>query len=71
MEKSLERLKNGIDLQMIIANKDTNEFIGLIGLYKLNTLEPFVRILTKKAYHRKGYGIEAMNGIIEWASIVV
>ena len=67
IEESLERLINGIDLQMIILNKGTNEFIGLIGLYKLNTLEPFVKISTIKLFHKNGYGLEAMNGIIEWA----
>jgi RimJ/RimL family protein N-acetyltransferase len=68
VKESLERLINGIDLQMIILNKDTNEFIGLIGLYKLNTLEPLVKINTNKVFHRNGYGLEAMNGIIEWAN---
>jgi [ribosomal protein S5]-alanine N-acetyltransferase len=67
IEESLERLINGIDLQMIILNKGTKEFIGLIGLYKLNTLEPFVKISTIKLFHKNGYGVEAMNGIIEWA----
>ena len=67
IEKSLDKLINGIDLQMIILNKGTNEFIGLIGLYKLNTLEPFVKISTIKLFHKNGYGLEAMNGIIEWA----
>jgi hypothetical protein len=36
--------------------------------YKLNTLEPFVKISTNKVFHRNGYRLEAMNGIIEWAN---
>ena len=67
IENSIEKLKNGIDLQMIIVNKNENEFIGCIGLHKINTLEPELGIWTKKSSHNNGYGLEAMTALIEWA----
>jgi RimJ/RimL family protein N-acetyltransferase len=67
IEKSLEELKNGTDLQMVIVNKISNEFIGRIGLHDINTLEPELGIWVKKSSHKNGYGLEAMTALIEWA----
>jgi RimJ/RimL family protein N-acetyltransferase len=68
IEESLEGLKIGTNLQMVILNKNTNEFIGLIGLHEINSLEPPVGIWTKRSSHNNGYGLEAMNGLIDWAN---
>ena len=67
IQKSLEEMKKGNILQMVIIEKDSNEFIGLTGLYEINTVEPFLEIWTKKEARKKGYGLEAMNGLLEWA----
>jgi RimJ/RimL family protein N-acetyltransferase len=67
IHKSLEEMKKGNILQMVIITKDSNEFIGLIGLYEINTLEPFLEIWTKKEARKNGYGLEAMNGLLKWA----
>jgi RimJ/RimL family protein N-acetyltransferase len=67
IKKSLEEIEKGNVLQMVIINNDSNEFIGLIGLYEINTLEPFLEIWTKKESRKKGYGLEAVNGLLEWA----
>jgi len=68
IEESLERIRNGTILKMVIINKDLNEFIGLISLHEINTLEPFVEVWIKKASRKTGFGIEAMNGLLEWAN---
>ena len=67
--KSLKELEEGTDLQMVIINKANNEFIGRIGLHDINTLEPELGIWTKKSSHNNKYGLEAMNGLIEWTNI--
>ena len=67
IKNSIEKLKKGIDLQMVIINKKQNEFIGCIGIHNLNTLEPELGIWTKKSSHKNGFGLEAMTGLIEWA----
>jgi len=66
--KSLKELKNGTILKMVIISKYSNEFIGLIELNEINTIEPFVEIWIKKASRKKGYGLEAMNGLLEWTN---
>jgi len=67
IKNSLMNLKNGIDLQMVIINKNEDEFIGCIGLHNINTLTPELGIWTKKLSHKNGYGLEAMTGLIEWS----
>jgi RimJ/RimL family protein N-acetyltransferase len=69
IKESLNGIKNGSNLQMVIVNKDTNEFIGLIGLHEINTMEPFIEIWIKKASRKMGYGLEAQNGLLEWADM--
>ena len=68
IENSLVKLKNGIDLQMVVVNKMNSEFIGCIGLHNINTLEPELGIWIKKSSHKNGYGLEAINGLIDWAN---
>ena len=68
IRNSLKGLEEGSNLQMVIINKNDNEFIGCIGLHNINTLEPELGIWTKKSSHKNGYGLEAMNGLIEWAN---
>jgi RimJ/RimL family protein N-acetyltransferase len=67
IKKSLEEIEKGNVLQMVIINKDSKEYLGLIGLYEINTLDSFLEIWTKKESRKKGYGIEAVNGLLEWA----
>jgi RimJ/RimL family protein N-acetyltransferase len=69
IKESLDGIKNGNKLQMVIVSKDTNEFIGLIGLHEINTMEPFVEIWIKKVSRKMGYGLEAQNGLLEWADM--
>jgi RimJ/RimL family protein N-acetyltransferase len=66
IEKSLIEVNEGKALEMVIIKKDNNEFIGCIGIYDLNKLEPGLWIWTKKSSHNNGFGIEAMTGLIEW-----
>jgi [ribosomal protein S5]-alanine N-acetyltransferase len=68
IEKSLKEIENRTALKMVIINKYSNEFIGLIELNEINTIEPFIEIWIKKASRKIGYGLEAMNGLLEWAN---
>ncbi|MCL2412254.1 MAG: GNAT family N-acetyltransferase [Treponema sp.] len=68
IKEYLEGLRNGTILQLVTVNKNTNEFIGLIGLFCIDTLEPSVKIWIKKSSHNNGYGAEAMDGLIDWAN---
>jgi RimJ/RimL family protein N-acetyltransferase len=68
IKRSLKGLKEGDNFQLVIVKKYTNEFIGCIGLHNINTSEPELGIWTKKSSHKNGYGLEAMNGLIDWAN---
>lgn len=64
---SMIGLSEGTNLQLVILDKSTNEFLGCCGLHKLNESEPELGIWLKKSAHNNGYGLEAIAGIIEWA----
>lgn len=64
---SIEGFKTGKNLQLGIVNKRRNEFIGCVGLHNINEDKPEIGIWIKKNSHGCGYGIEAVNRIIEWA----
>lgn len=54
-------------LQMVIFNKETKEFLGCAGLHSINTRTPELGIWVKKSAHGFGYGREAMSGLEKWA----
>ena len=62
---SMCQLKNGITIQFELENKK-DEFIGIVGVYKIDTREPELGLWIKKKEQNIGYGTEALNAIIEW-----
>lgn len=68
IDRSLEKMKTGTDLSLIILNKKSKEYLGGVGLHNLNTKSPEIGIWVKKSFHRKGIGKEAIKGIINWAT---
>jgi len=69
VRSSMEGLKEGTNLQLVILDKVTSEFLGCCGLHNLNEREPELGIWLKKSAHRNGYGLEAITGIIEWTRL--
>ena len=69
IEKTLSKIKEGDELEMVITKKENNEFIGVCGIYDLNKLGPGLWIWIKKSSHNNGFGLEAINGLIEWSNI--
>lgn len=66
IELSSEKMKKGEQLQVVILNKLTGEFIGHGGVNKLNTDTPEPGIWIKKGAHGYKYGREAVNALKEW-----
>ena len=69
IEESIDKMKNGICLSMVVLDKSNNEFIGCIGwenFSKSNKFLPELWIWIKKSSHKKGIGLEAMTALIEW-----
>ena len=48
-------------------NKENNEFIGCMGIHKIDTEYPELGIWTKTTVHGHGYGKEGMDALINYA----
>jgi RimJ/RimL family protein N-acetyltransferase len=67
IRESMKGLKEGTNLQMVMVLKDTDEFIGCLGLHNVGTPDPELGLWVKKSAHSHGYGLEGIRGIVEWA----
>jgi [ribosomal protein S5]-alanine N-acetyltransferase len=67
IHSSQEKIKNGVDLVVVILDKQTGEFLGCAGLHRVNTETPELGIWTKVSAHGKGIGREAITGLYYWA----
>jgi len=63
---SREKMQLGEQLQVVILDKNTGEFLGHAGISKLNTDTPEPGIWIKKGAHGKKYGREAVKALVDW-----
>ena len=66
-ETSIKENKAGTNLQMVVLNKETGDFLGCAGLHKIDEKTPELGIWIKKSAHGHGYGKEAMHALKSWA----
>jgi RimJ/RimL family protein N-acetyltransferase len=66
IKQSLEGLKKGTNLEVVILAKDSQEFLGCAGLHALNK-EPTLGIWLKKSAQGNRYGLETITALKEWA----
>lgn len=64
---SAEGLKSGNNLQLVILDRETQEFLGCAGLHEVDGDHPEMGVWLKKSAHGKGFGREAMTAIKKWA----
>ena len=67
IEKSIVEKQAVRDFQTVILHKDTDEFLGCVGLHRLDTKTPDIGIWLKKSAHGHGYGPEAVRQLKTWA----
>lgn len=67
INNALEKMKAGKDIQQVILNFQTKEFLGCAGLHNIDTPTPALGIWIKKSSYGNKYGCEAMHGLMEWA----
>jgi ribosomal-protein-alanine N-acetyltransferase len=67
IDEAMEKNKRNEQLQMVVLDKETKEFIGCAGLHKIKTRTPELGIWIKKSAHGHGYGREAIAGFEDWA----
>ncbi len=61
------KMKKGSNVQLVIINKTTGEFLGCAGLHEVDLKTPEFGVWTKKDSHGNGYGREAITAIYNWA----
>lgn len=67
INQSLEKLRKGTGLNLMILDKNTKEYLGVVGLKDVDTRTPEPGIWIKKSVHGKKIGREAVAGIKKWA----
>jgi [ribosomal protein S5]-alanine N-acetyltransferase len=63
---SIEEMKAGTDIIVVILNKETKEFLGCSGMHRITTKTPETGIWIKKSAHGNKYGREAVTSLKEW-----
>lgn len=66
INNSIRSLKKGNNLQLVIIEKNTKEFLGCIGLHHIDRKNPELGIWLKKSAHGYKYGQEAMKALKKW-----
>jgi [ribosomal protein S5]-alanine N-acetyltransferase len=66
INSSVQKIENGEELQVVILDKKTGEFLGHGGITKLKTDTPELGIWIKKSAHGNKYGREAVKALKEW-----
>lgn len=68
IEHSLKGLAEGNNLQLVILEKGSQEFLGCASLHHVDGKTPeMLGVWLKKPSHGKGYGKEAMIAVKKWA----
>jgi len=66
---SFEETRQGRELQLIALDKKTKEFLGCVGLHKINTKKPEFGLWFKKSVWGLGYGKDSMLALKNWAEV--
>lgn len=64
---SLESMRQGETLKFVALHQQTKEFLGCVGLHKIHTSQPEMRIWLKKSAQGHNYGKEALFALKDWA----
>lgn len=58
----------GVDVTMVILDKQSGEFLGCTGLHNLEEENPEMGVWIKQSAHGNKYGREAISGLKNWAA---
>ncbi|MEP6950845.1 MAG: GNAT family N-acetyltransferase [Ginsengibacter sp.] len=69
IRNSSEELQDETSLQLCILLKNNdNEFLGCCGLHHIDTRAIEIGLWLKKSVHGKGYGLETVEALTDWAN---
>ncbi len=64
---SVKGLKEGSNLQLVVLENKSGEFLGCTGLHHIDRKDPELGIWIKRSAHGNKYGKEAITAIVKWA----
>lgn len=64
---ALKNIKNNVDLVLTILNKNNQEFLGICGIHRINTVKPELGIWLKQQAQGNNFGKEAIYLLKDWA----
>lgn len=67
IKSQLPKIETGNELQIVILDKNTKEFLGCGGLHRLKSKNPELGIWIKKSAHGNRFGQEAVKGLKDWS----
>jgi len=67
IKESVEKIKNKINLTLVITEKKSGDFLGCTGITKINTETPTLDIWLKISAQGKGVGLETITALKKWA----
>lgn len=67
IREALVGLERGSNLQLVILEKETREFLGCTGLHNIDSRVPEFGIWLKESAQGNGYGMEAIVALHNWA----
>lgn len=66
VQQAIKGLEEGTHLQMAIVAAESGEFLGCCALHQCYTKTPELAIWIKQEAQGYGYGLEAVQAMIEW-----
>lgn len=67
IEISLSEMQREENYMLVILEKETNEFIGCLGLHNLLSKTPELGVWIKESAFGNNYGYEAVKALTNWA----
>ncbi len=64
---SIKQMKEGSNVQMVVLDRESKDFLGCAGLHNIHTETPEFGIWLKMDAHGHGYGREAIHALHQWA----
>jgi len=67
INESINKIKNKINLTMVVTDRNTGQFLGCSGISKLKSNRPNFGIWLKLSSQGKGIGLETITALKKWA----
>lgn len=67
IDTSILLMKKGINIQLVIEHNQTKEFLGCVGLHRVDKKNPEFGVWIKSEAHGNGYGIKAIHMLYNFA----